>query len=246
MTKYRRSGNVSIARALSKLGYCSRSQAVEMILEGRVRVDGKIMRNPSLRCIPEKARIVIDGRPVRSKPLVYIMMNKPVGVVTTRSDERRRKTVYDILGEVGQWVFPLGRLDKDTSGLLIFSNDNRFGEQLTNPGTKIPKVYEVVLDKDFRIEDKEVFEFGMSVGGEKYLPASVQNLSPRKIRISILEGKNRQIRRMFEGVGYRVQQLVRIAIGDVVLSGLEEGRWRYLSMEEVQRLGGPSKNDAEG
>ncbi len=144
--------NVSLARALSKLGVLSRSQAEQAIIDKRVSVNGKIIINPSLRCSMDDDRIEIDGKPVRQTSFVYIVMNKPVGIVTTRSDERGRKTVYDLLGDVGQWIFPVGRLDKDSSGLLLFTNDHRLGERLTNPDSKVPKTYIVTLDKPLNRE----------------------------------------------------------------------------------------------
>lgn len=236
MIKHHRPGNVSVARALSKLGYCSRSQAVEIIGQGRLTMDGKTVWNPSLRCFPEKVRFAVDGQSVLAGRYVYIIMNKPLGVVTTRSDERGRKTVYTILGTVGRWVFPVGRLDKDTSGLLILTNDTALGERLTNPASKVPKKYEVRLDRDFNTEDKGKFESGMSVGDETYLPARIRVLGPRQVLVTIREGKNRQLRRMFEAEGYRVVGLERTAVGTLVLGGLERGKWRYLEKEEVQRM----------
>ena len=148
MNRVRR--DVSLARALSKLGYCSRSQAVDLITGERVTVNGRIIRNAAFRCNPTGDRIVVDGSPLDEKELIYIILNKPAGVVTTRSDELGRRTIYDLLRDNikhMKWVFPVGRLDKDTSGLLLLTNDNRFGDLLTNPGSKIPKTYEVQLNK---------------------------------------------------------------------------------------------------
>jgi len=236
MRTHPRSGNVSLARALSKLGYCSRSQAAALIREGRVRMGGKTILNPAFRCLPERTRIAVDGHPVAKKENIYIILNKPVGVITTRSDERARKTVYHLLGEVGKWIFPVGRLDKDTSGLLLLTNDNRLGERLTNPDGKIVKKYIAVLDREFVPEDAQKFESGMTIGGTELLPARVRIISPKKISISIREGKNRQVRRMFESSGYRVLSLARIAIGDLVLSDLGQGKWRFLTRGEVRKL----------
>ena len=153
--------NVSLARALSKLGVLSRSQAEEAVRQRRVSVNGKIITNPSYRCSMDDDRIEIDGKPVRQPAFLYIVMNKPVGVVTTRSDERGRKTVYDLLGDAGQWIFPVGRLDKDSSGLLLFTNDHRLGERLTNPNSKVPKTYIVTLDKPLNENDASVMQKGM-------------------------------------------------------------------------------------
>ena len=236
------SGTVSLARALSKLGYCSRSQAIQLILDGRITVHGRVLSNPSYRCIPEKTDIAVDGIPVQKEHYRYIVMNKPIGIVTTRSDERGRNTVYHLLGEIGQWVFPVGRLDKDSSGLLIFTNDTRFGERLTSPETKISKVYEVTVDKDFIPEDRKKFESGISVDGEIFQPATVKILGPRTMRMTIVEGKNRQIRRMCEAVGYRVITLARIKIGGLTVTDLEPGAWRDLTAGEIDKLSYSSKD----
>src|SRR5262245_37517761 len=124
---------VSLARVLSKSGHCSRSVAVGYITEGKVRVNGTVVRDPSRRCDPATDRIMVEGINLKSKRHVYIMMHKPAGVVTTRSDERGRPTVYDVMGTGRGWIFPVGRLDKETTGLLILTNDHRLGETLTNP-----------------------------------------------------------------------------------------------------------------
>ncbi len=234
--KGRHRGSVNLARALSKLGYCSRSEAVRLILAGRVRLDGLVVRDPSRRCVPEEASIVVGGTPVRSPAPLYIMMNKPAGVVTTHSDERGRKTVYDTLGETGRWVFPVGRLDKDTSGLLLFTNDTRFGDSIADPSRGIEKRYRATLDAVLENADKLALEKGMSIGGERYLPARVGKSRGCEVEIFITEGKNRQIRRMFEALGYRVMKLERLGIGPLALGTLKPGEWRTLQPEEIETL----------
>lgn len=229
--------DVSVARALSKLGYCSRSEAELVVAKGRVSVNGRVVTNPSVRISLNDDKIAVDGNALAGKDIVYIMMNKPAGVVTTRSDEKGRPTVYDLLGDVDQWVFPVGRLDKDTTGLLIFTNDNAFGESLTNPSTKVPKTYIVTLDRSLSSEHQQVIQEGMKLDGEQLLPAKVRAMNEHEIELTIIEGKNRQIRRMCETLGYEVQALHRVAIGGLTVRGLQIGKWRNLLPEEIKALG---------
>ncbi len=232
----RSSGKVSLVRTLSKFGYCSRSRAIVLVNQGRVMLNGRIVRNPALRCLPDKSVIKVDGRRIRPSTRVYIAMNKPAGIVTTRSDERQRRTVYDLLGEYGHWLFPVGRLDKETSGLLIFTNDSRLGDQLTNPLSKLPKEYQVTLDKELKDEDRRSFEAGMMLDGVNLLPVSVRNVRSCEILMTLREGKNRQVRRMCEHLGYQVKCLKRIKIGRLALPALKSGEWRYLTPREVELL----------
>ncbi|HEY6192554.1 MAG TPA: pseudouridine synthase [Bacteroidota bacterium] len=232
---------VSLARALSKLGYTSRSRAAELIRSGRVSLNGRIVRNPSARCSPGEDRFLVDGSILPRKRIVTVLMNKPEGVVTTRSDERSRPTVYDVLGDEGRWLFPVGRLDKDTSGMLLLTNDNRLGERLTNPRSKIPKTYRVSLDRPPSDTDLEMFEKGMSINGEKLLPAAVSRESGTILELTILEGKNRQIRRMCEQLGYAIVSLMRVKMGGLGLGALKKGEWRYLTAREVELLSRPAQ-----
>ena len=167
-------------------------------------------------------------------------MNKPAGVVTTRSDELGRKTVYDLLGEQGKWIFPVGRLDKETTGLLLLTNDHRLGEQLTNPASRIPKCYRVELDKTLTEGERNEIEGGLLVDDEQLLPATVtpvgDKLQSTQIDVTIYEGKNRQIRRMFESFGHTVLSLERISIGELHLGNLEIGKVRELTIAEMKSL----------
>lgn len=237
-TDRRRNPKVSLARVLSKLGVTSRKQAVTLIAEGRVCVNGTVRSDSEFRCDISTDRITIDGNKIHRKEIVYIAMNKPVGVVTTRSDEKNRKTVYDLLGDVGRWVFPIGRLDKDTSGLLIFTNDTRLGERLTNPASKIPKTYRLNLATPINETEIKLIEQGMMLDGEQLLPAVVVIITPTSIELTIVEGKNRQIRRMCAALSIDLHSLERIKIGVLTVEGITEGGWRYLNKKEVQLLTG--------
>ncbi len=231
--------DVSLARALSKLGYSSRKEAEGLIAAGRVSVNGAVVRSVSRRVALSVDAIAVDGVRVGTKTLVYILMNKPAGLVTTRSDERGRPTVYGLLGDVGRWVFPVGRLDKETSGLLLFTNDNRLGESLTNPDSGSPKTYIVTLDKDVSPEDARAIRAGLTVGGVELLPALLTPKGGGRAEITIVEGKNRQIRKMFDSLGYRVLALERIAIGRLRAGSLKPGEWNYLPPDALELLSPP-------
>jgi 23S rRNA pseudouridine2605 synthase len=207
-----------------------------LILAGSVTVGGKIIVDPSYRCVPERDSITLGGTPAKKQDSIYIVMNKPTGVVTTRSDELGRPTVYDNLGENGQWVFPVGRLDKETAGVLIFTNDTHFGDRLTNPASHIEKCYEAVLDKPLKPEHQRLMESGMLLGTEQLLPVKVHMRGDRRLELILTEGRNRQIRRMCESLGYAVESLCRIRFGTITLEELAPGAWRHLLPDEVTSL----------
>ena len=226
---------ISLARAISKYGLASRTQAAAMIREGRVSINGTSVRSPDVWVDPQKDRIAVDGELLRKQTLVYVAMNKPAGVVTTRSDERGRKTVYDLLPAGHRWLFPIGRLDKETSGLLLLTNDTRFGERLTNPLEKVPKTYRIRVDRLLEHAGARAMRSGMRLSdGTQLLPAevSISPAEPDVFTMTIREGKNRQIRRMCETLGYTVLSLKRLSIGPVTLGNLAEGNVRPLTRAE--------------
>jgi len=230
---------VTLARALSKLGIASRVQAQALIRDGKISVNGRIVRSPLVWVDPREDRISLAGKPVQKTERVYLALHKPCGVVTTRSDERGRKTVYDLLPEGLDWVFPVGRLDKESSGLLLLTNDTRFGESVTNPTLKIQKVYAVQLDRALQEADRKRMESGMTLSdGTRTLPASV-SVSTSDLatcEITLREGKNRQIRRMGKELGYEVVSLKRVSIGAIRLGNLKEGEIRSLTATEKQGI----------
>jgi 23S rRNA pseudouridine2605 synthase len=228
--------NVSLARALSKLGYSSRSVASGLITSGCVAVNGTVVTDPSFRCDPSNDRISVRGRKVSEAPRICIIMNKPAGTVTTRSDERGRPTVYDCLGDTGKWMFPVGRLDRETEGLLLMTNDHRLGNRLTDPSSKVPKTYRVTLDRPLEPPDRDILAQGMLLDGERLRRAEVTLVSGNVIDCTITEGKNRQVRRMFDALGYRVVYLCRIAIGKFILKGLKPGEWRKCSDDDIRKM----------
>jgi 23S rRNA pseudouridine2605 synthase len=230
----RQRSQVSLARALSKMGVASRAEATRLIRDGGVEVNGKVVRDPGLWLDPRVDRITRRGKTVRAKEKIYLALHKPAGVVTTRSDEKARKTVYHLLPPDLPWVFPIGRLDKESSGLLLLSNDTEFGEAVTNPARKIEKRYHVCLDHPLSDPDKQTMLAGMNLRDGTVLSRAVVIPGPEagEYEIGIWEGKNRQIRRMCEELGYEVQRLHRIRIGEIWLDDLKEGECRKLSQRE--------------
>lgn len=233
---------VSLARALSKLGVTSRSEARRWIEAGRVRVDGNVVRDPERWLEPERSRIEVDGRRIARAGAVVVALHKPAGVVTTRSDERGRRTVYDLLPEELPFLGPVGRLDLESTGLLLLTNDTRLGADLTDPEHGCAKTYEVRLDREFADADACAFARGLVLrDGTRLRPAEV-TVAPRDRRaftITLREGRNRQIRRMCEEMGYRVERLHRVAIGPLRLGTLPEGGWRRLTPAELRLLRTP-------
>lgn len=233
---------MSLPRALSKLGLCSRTQAFDYIASGRVSVNGRASKDTSLRVSLEHDRITVDGKDANeSREPIVIALHKPVGYVTTRVDPQGRPTVYDLLPKLDRFVFPVGRLDKDTSGLLILTDDHRLGEALTNPESHVPKTYEVVVDRQPDEAAMANLRKGIEIGkGEKTRPAEVTLVggAPGDVRLilTIREGKNRQIRRMLAVVGLSVLSLRRTAIGGLALGSLPPGSQRPLTLADRRRL----------
>lgn len=231
---------VTLARALSKLGVLSRTQAAAAIAAGRVTVGGRVTRNPDRWVDPDRGNIALDGRVVTRQERVYLAMHKPAGVVTTRADERHRRTVYDLLPEDTPWVSPVGRLDLDSSGLLLLTNDTQLGEKITGPAGELAKVYEVTFDAPLTEDDVARFRKGLVLpDGTALQPVDValpRRSDPTFARLTLREGKNRQIRRMAQACGRTVLRLHRVAIGRVALGDLAEGAVRRLTVTEVRAL----------
>jgi 23S rRNA pseudouridine2605 synthase len=235
-------GRLSLERALSKFGVCSRKEAARAIEAGRVTVDGQVVRFPLRRIDPRRERVAFDGRRVGDDTeRIVVVLHKPVGLITSRTDPGGRATIYELLGDVGRWVFPVGRLDRDTSGLLVLTNDHRLGQQLTDPEQHVPKTYHVRVQGVPDRAALRVLREGAPIGaGETARPARVRDLGSARggtwLEIVLTEGKNRQVRRMCAAVGHEVIDLVRVRIGRLSLGTLPAGRWRRLEPSEVAAL----------
>ena len=239
-------GTVSVPRALSKMGFCSRAQGERLVAAGKVRVNGTIVRDVSLRVRPERDRIEVDNAPVAKAAPVYVMLNKPRGLVTTRDDPQGRATIYECLRDESlPFLAPVGRLDKASEGLLLLTNDSRWSSRLLDPASHVDKVYHVqvrgtALDALMQqiaigVVEKETGEV-LAVKAISLLRTGSR--SGAWFEVVLDEGKNRQLRRIFAAVGVDVLRLVRVAIGPLVLGDLAKGAWRMLLPDEVRRLGG--------
>jgi 23S rRNA pseudouridine2605 synthase len=232
----------TLDRVLSKFGVGSRTEARSWIGGGRVTVNGKKVQTPDAWIDPERDQVALDGHPVTARQKQYLLLYKPKGYLTTYKDQEGRPTVYDLLGGIKDFVFPLGRLDQDTTGLLILSNDSAFGDHITSPESKVPKTYLVkasVLLDDAQLEQ---LRQGLTLADGPTRPAIVKRVRDGAkytfFEITITEGRNRQVRRMVEALGAKVLKLVRTGIGAIEIGGLEIGKYREMTEEEISGLRG--------
>lgn len=237
-----RSAAVSLARALSKSGLASRTVAATWITAGRVTVNGVSVRNPDQRIDMALDTIAVDGQPVAAAQKRYLLLNKPRGLVTTARDERGRGTVYECLpADCDQWLAPVGRLDKASEGLLLFTNDTQWAQRILDPATHVAKVYHVQIGGQADAALLEHLRAGVRLeDGARTRPAGVTLLRHGAkncwLEIALEEGKNRQIRRMLASVERPVLRLLRVAIGPVLLGDLPKGQVRELTAAEVSAL----------
>jgi len=226
----------TLERVLSKAGVGSRSEARRWIGAGRVKVNGRVEGDPNRWIDLERDRITFDGKPLETAEATYLLLHKPTGYLTTYRDPEGRKTIYDLLPDRDRYLFPVGRLDMDTSGLLILTNDTAFAERMTNPDYHVPKTYVVKASKPLSDEQLDRLRHGLELRDGPTRPAIVNRLGVAKFEITITEGRNRQVRRMVEALDAKVEKLTRIAIGEVTLGDLEPGETRALTSEELAKL----------
>ena len=226
--------------ALSRSGITSRRRAVDIIEKGRVLVNGKIVRSKGFAVDPEKDEIIANGKRIRPKRKVYILMNKPRGVITSRHDPQRRKTVFDILPREFRELHTVGRLDKDTTGLLLLTNDGDLTYRLTHPKFEILKKYRVKCKGKITDREKNRLERGMMIEGKKTARAKVEiiraDTDTSELFMEIHEGRKRQIRTMFLFLGHPPKRLERVAYQFLRLGSVKPGCFRYLAGKEVKRL----------
>jgi pseudouridine synthase len=248
---------MTLDRLLSRFGVTSRSVARQAITDGRVRLNGRVVRDPESWVTPGKDNVQFDGQRLRPERKVYLLFYKPKGVIVSHGDPSGRKTIYDYLGGQAhpggkdRWLAPVGRLDFDTSGLLILTNDTDFAHFVTNPESGVRKTYRVKLSG--LMTDETIAQLATGVRmkrGDEARPVSVRRLEDRGkytlLEIVLTEGKNREVRRMVEAVGFKVLKLVRTAIGPLTLAGLEVGGSRPLTPQEVSALRQRSRPASSG
>lgn len=231
---------VRINKYLAMCGIASRRAADQMVIEGRVLVNGRLANEPGLKVDPRRDEVIVDGREF-AKPearKVYILFNKPRNVITTSHDERDREQIFDFI-DVRERVFPVGRLDRKTTGLLLLTNDGALAHRLMHPSSQVQKEYLAVLDAKFPPSMLQKLTSGMRLKdtGEKVSPCRAKILdNGMSVLVGIHEGKNHQVRRMFRTLGFELKRLDRVAYAGLIPGELRRGEWRYLSRNEVDRL----------
>jgi len=229
-----------LQKILADAGIGSRRACEELIVQGRVCVNGMRVGDLGVRADALRDTITLDGERVRPEKKVYCVLNKPRGYLCTRSDERGRRTIYDLLRRVPQRLYTVGRLDADAEGLLLLTNDGDFAHRVAHPRGVIGKTYQVYIERTLSPRAREVFERGVFLDGRKTLPASVvkrERLGRGElVTIRITEGRKRQLKRMFLAVGCPVKRLRRISIGGLKLGALPVGRYRFLGTEELDKI----------
>jgi pseudouridine synthase len=230
----------TLERVLSKAGAGSRVDARGWIRAGRVKVNGQVVRDPDSWIDMGRDRVRLDGKPLQARERVYLLLYKPTGYLTTYRDPHGRSTVYDLIADVGTFVSPVGRLDLDTSGLLLMTNDNQLAERVTNPESHVPKTYLVKASMRLTDEQLQQLRDGVELADGPTRPARVRRVRDSEkythLEITLTEGRNRQVRRMIEALGAAVLKLVRVKIGSISIGTLQIGKWRMLTDREVRSL----------
>ena len=234
-----------VARVLSKSGLCSRTEAARWVLAGRVTVDGRVVNDPEYPVVQGRSKVAVDGQLLGQRQHRYLMLNKPRGLVTTTTDEKGRETVYRCFdGDNLPWMAPVGRLDKASEGLLLFSSDPAWAASITGHAGGVTKTYHVQVDARVDESMLSALSEGVDDAGEWLAAVSVSLLRAGEkscwLEVVLDEGRNRHIRRLMEVHGLGVLRLVRVAIGDLVLGQLSKGAWRELTAEEVRALATPA------
>ncbi len=229
-----------IQKIIAHAGICSRRKAEKYIAEGRVKVDGELVTQPGLKVDPQKTIITVDGKPLQEEKKIYILLHKPRGYVTTLSDPQGRPIVTDLLPEIQERLFPVGRLDLDSEGALLLTNDGALANQVLHPRFEVNKTYEATLQNLPKKSDLQKLEQGIVLDGKKTWPAQLRILKKKKdvavVEIIIHEGKKRQVRKMFQAVGHPVIRLKRTSYGRLQLKNLPEGSYRFLDQNDVKKL----------
>jgi 23S rRNA pseudouridine2605 synthase len=232
----------TLERVISKAGLGSRTDARQWIQAGRVQINRVVVRDPDHWVDLQRDRVHFDRKPLTVRNRIYLLLYKPTGYLTTYRDTEGRPTVYDLLRDVGTFVSPVGRLDLDTSGLLLMTNDTQFAERVANPRFHIPKTYLVKASTLLTDQQLQHLRDGIELLDGPTLPAEVRRVRHSgkytHLEVTITEGRNRQVRRMIEALDAHVLKLVRVQIGSIAINGLPIGQWRMLTPDEIRSLGG--------
>ena len=230
----------TLERVLSKAGIGSRVDARSWIHAGRVKVNGRVTRNPDQWVDMKRDRVLFDSKPLVNRERIYLLLYKPTGYLTTYKDPEGRPTVYDLIADAGTFLSPVGRLDLDTSGLMLMTNDNQFAERVTNPNSHVPKTYLVKASMVLTDTQLQRLRDGIELADGPTRPAVVTRLRDSgkytHFEITLTEGRNRQVRRMVEALEAKVLKLVRVRIGRIAIGRLLIGKWRLLTAAEVASL----------
>jgi len=232
----------TLERVISKAGLGSRTEARRWIHQRRVSLNGKVIENPDAWVDLSSDRVHVDGEPLEKRERVYVLLYKPTGYITTYKDPDGRPTVYELTGGIPTFISPVGRLDLDTSGLLLMTNDTQLAEQVTNPDSHVPKTYLVKASKVLSDAELQQLRDGITLSDGSTRPATVERLRDSgkytHFEITLTEGRNRQVRRMVEALDAKVLKLVRVQIGALRIGTLQIGQWRHLTSGEVEALKG--------
>lgn len=232
----------TLERVLSKAGLGSRTEARRWIHAGRVHVNGREVQNPDTWVDMVRDRVIVDGRPLQVQQRLYVLLYKPTGYLTTYKDPDGRRTVYDLTADISTFLSPVGRLDLDTSGLIVMTNDTQLAERITNPNSHVPKTYLVKSSTVLTDDQLQALRDGIALADGPTRPATVTRLRDSAkythLEITISEGRNRQVRRMVEALGAHVLKLVRVQIGTIRIDTLPIGKWRHLTPAEIESLRG--------
>lgn len=232
---------IRLNKFLAQAGVASRREVDKMIAEGRIKVNGQVVQVLGCKIDDEKDRVEVDGKRVeREEGLVYLMLNKPPGYLVTLKDNFQRPTIQQLLPSLRQRIFPVGRLDYDSSGLLLLTNDGELAYRLTHPRFKVPKIYLVKVKSEPDPSDRARLEKGIYIDGKKTAPAKIAQIRGDQkkslFKIEIFEGRKREVKRMFQAIGHKVLQLQRTNFGGLKLGSLKAGKWRYLTRKEIDSL----------
>ena len=229
-----------LQKILARAGVASRRRCEELIRDGRVAVDGRVVTEMGCKVDPDCQRITFDGKPISSEEKIYLLLNKPTGYVTTLSDPQGRPIVTDLLPDIKKRVFPVGRLDLNSEGALLMTNDGQLTNYILHPRYGVKKTYEVTVEKAPLTRDIKRLEQGILLDGTKTLPAEISFTSRKKgkkrLKVIIHEGKKRQVRKMFSAIGHPVQRLKRTAYGRLTLSGLNTAEYRLLRKKDIKNI----------